>query len=337
MKQISSIIMLGAVFVCMGCRDMRPKAQDWVISAPEASALGVSCGLALALESPTARQAIAKFPQFDQALELFLDKAKIDPTLETGRVSAYLISRPGAKMPQSLASADDLASLAQTVFFQIAGFRDPKAVERMVTETFPPSGSLSMGGREYPLFVVFDVNNFHMRVFSDKEGRLWIGEMAALQELAKRHKFGDNSPVSRASEWVSGAGAIQGFIQPELMPSDMMQEFAKVVPAGIKGVAWSITPPDKGGQTVELDLVVTGAENAITQLKPWMQRLIAMASTLGGEGSKPPDTVQENNRMGIRCQFNKDQLADALKLIDLDNVIVLPKDANLSAPVKTKK
>jgi hypothetical protein len=335
MRQSLSIIALGAVSIYMGCRDMRPKAQDWVISAPEVSALGISCSLALALESPAAREAITKYPQFDQALELFLDKAKIDPTSETGRVSVYFMNRPGAKTVP--ASTDDLAGLAQTVFFQIAGFRDPKAIERMVIETFPPAGSLNMRGREYPLFVVFDVNNFHLRVFSDNEGRLWIGEMAVLEELAKRRGFGDNSPVSRASEWVSRAGAIQGFIQPELLPSDMMQELAKVVPPGIKGVAWSVSPPADGGQTVELDLVVTGAEDAIAQLKPWMQRLIAMASTLGGEGSRPPDTVQENNRMGIRCQFNKDQLADALKLVDLNNVIVLPKDAKLSAPAKTKK
>lgn len=324
------IIALGAVSISTGCREMRSKAQDWVLSAPEASALGVSCSLALALESPSVREAITKFPQFDQALELFLDKAKIDPASETGRVSAYLMSQPGAKNVP--ASPDDLASLAQTVFIQIAGFRDPKAIERMVIETFPPQGSLSMGGREYPLFVVFDFNNFHLRVFSDNYGRLWIGEMSALQELAKRRSFGDSSPVSRASEWVSRAGAVQGFIQPELLPSDMMQELAKVVPAGIEGVAWSVSPLETGGRMVELDLAVAGTEDAIAQLKPWMQRLIAMASTLGGEGSRPPDTIQENNRMGIRCQFNKDQLADVLKLIDLNNVIVLPKDARLLAP-----
>jgi len=335
MRNFLPIIALGAISIQMGCRDMHPKAQDWVISAPEVSALGVSCGLALALESQAVREAITKYPQFDQALELFLDKAKIDPTSETGRVSVYFMSRPSAKI--TAASANDIASLAQTVFFQIAGFRDPKAIERMVIETFPPSGSLNMRGREYPLFVVIDINNFHLRVFSDNEGRLWIGEMTALEELAKRRNFGDNSPVSRASEWVSRAGAIQGFVQPELLPSDMMQEIAKVVPVGIKGVAWSVSPPAEGGQTVELDLVVTGAEEAIAQLKPWMQRLIAMASTLGGEGFRPPDTVQENNRMGLRCQFNKDQLADALKLVDLNNVIVLPKDTKLSASAKTKK
>jgi hypothetical protein len=287
--------------------------------------------LALALESPAAREAITKFPQFDQALELFLDRAKIDPTSETGRVSAYFMGRPTKMAP---ATSDDLAALAQMTFIQIAGFRDPKAIERLVLETFPPEGSLSVGGREYPLFVVFDLNDFHLRVFSDNEGRLWIGDMAALKELAKRRSFGENSPVARATEWVSRAGAIQGFIQPELLPSDMMKNIAKVVPDGIKGVAWSISPPETGGQTVELDLVVTGAEDAISQLKPWMQRLIAMASTLGGEGGRPPDTVQENNRMGIRCQFNKDQLNDALKLIDLNNIVVLPKDGKLSAPAK---
>jgi hypothetical protein len=319
----------------MGCREMRSKAQDWVVSAPEVSALGVSCSLALALESPAVREAITKFPQFDQALELFLDKAKIDPASETGRVSAYLIGRPDAKIAS--AQVGDLTSLDQTVFIQIAGFRDPKAIERMVIETFPPQGSLNIGGREYPLFVVFDLNDFHLRVFSDSEGRLWIGEMAALRELAKRRSFDESNPVARASEWVSRAGAIQGFLQPEMLPSDTMQEIAKVVPPGIKGIAWSITPPEAGGQKVELDLVVTGAENAIAQLKPWMQRLIAMASTLGGEGGRPPDTIQESNRMGIRCQFNKDQLADALKLIDLNNVIILPKDTKTRPYAKAIK
>jgi len=331
MRQLLPIIVLGAISISTGCRETRSRAQDWVVSAPEASALGVSCSLALALESPSVRATITKYPQFDQALELFLDKAKIDPTSETGRISAYVMNRPGAKTAPT--SADELAGLlAQTVFIQIAGFRDPKAIERMVIETFPPHGSLNMGGREYPLFVVFDINNFHLRVFTDSEGRLWIGEMSALQELAKKRNLGDSSPISRASEWISRVGAIQGFIQPDLLPSDMMQDVAKVVPAGIKGVAWSLTPPEQEEHTVALDLVVTGSEDAISQLKPWLQRFIAMASTLGGEGSRPPDTIQEINRMGIKCQFDKDQLADALKLIDLNEVIVLPKDAKVLAP-----
>jgi hypothetical protein len=209
---------------------------------------------------------------------------------------------------------------------QINGFNDAKAVQRVIAETFPPEGALRVGSRELPLFVAMDINDVKIRVLSDMDGKLWIGDIAALQEMAKRRSIGGNSPVSRASEWVSPSGAIQGFVQPELIPKDVLRAFADVVPTGIKGLAWSLTPPYKNEQIIELDLVVTGTEESVAKLKPWMQRLVATASSLAEGTGRQLDTIQEQNRMGIRCQLKEDQLDNVLNLFDLKGFIAVPTD-----------
>ena len=307
----------------MGCRDVNSRAQDWVTSAPGKSAIGVSCHLGWILEMPEFRELVTRYPVFDQALELFLDKANIDPTSETGRVSVYALDIPG---PGSEVSTSGLRGMA---LMQIAGFRDSKAIQRVVAETFPPEGSLNMGGREYPLFVVLDINDVHIRVFSDGDGRLWIGDLTALEEMSKKRNIGTSGPIPRASEWIASSGAVQGFVQTELIPRDVLKDFADVIPVGINGLAWSITPTDRDNEIISLDLVVTGTEEAVAKIKPWMQRLFAAASTLAGEGANQPETVQEGNRMGIRCQFKQDQLSSALDAINLKDVIPIPTKTEL--------
>jgi hypothetical protein len=304
-----------------GCKDMRPKAQEWVLSAPEKTAMGVSCNLGWALEMPDTHKLIADYPIFDQALQLFLDKVKFDPSSETARFSLYVLDIPRIKN-------------VDNYLMQLDGFKDAKAVQRAIAETFPPEGTLRVGSRDLPLVVVLDINDVKIRVLSDMDGKLWIGDIAALQEMAKRHSIGENSPVSRASEWVSPSGAVQGFVQPELIPKDVLGAFADVVPAGIKGLAWSLTPPYKNEQIIELDLVVTGTEEAVGKLKPWMQRLVATASTLADGSGRQPATIQEQNRMGIRCQLKEDQLDDVLNLFDLNGFIAVPND--FPAPGKPK-
>ena len=321
MRFLIPVALLAVAF--MGCRGVSPRAEDWVASAPEKSVMGVSCHLGWMLEMPEFRQLVTRYPVFDQALELFLDRAKIDPASETGRVSVYALKIPN----MDTASANDLR---ETALIQIAGFRDPKAIQQVIAETFPPEGSLSMGGREYPLFVVLDMVldkiDIHIRMFTDGDGRLWIGDLAAFQDLSKKRQIGIDGPIPRASEWVSPSGAVQGFVQPELIPKDALKELAGVIPAGIKGLAWSFSPTQSDGQIISLDLAVTGTDEAVTKLKPWMQRLFTMASTLAGEGAGQPETVQEGNRMGIRCQFRQDQLSSALDMINLKDLIPIPAE-----------
>ncbi|MCL1892902.1 MAG: hypothetical protein FWG02_01530 [Holophagaceae bacterium] len=329
MRTIWIVLLLSVAIV--SCRDMQPKAQDWVVSAPEKTAVGVSCHLGWILERPDLRKLIANHPLFDQALELFLDRAQIDPSSETGRVSAYVIKIPDINSTNQ--SADSLRDMA---LIQIAGFRDPKAIQRVVVESFPPEGSLKIGNREYPLFVVLDFNRVQARIFSDSDGRLWIGDLSGLQELARRRNLGEGSSISQAFEWVAPAGVLQGFVQPELIPRDTFSGFSDFALEGIHGLAWAVSPSKKDEKLIDLDLVVTGTGESISKLKPWMQRLIALASSLSGNGARQPDTIQENNRLGIRCQFQQDQLGNALSLINLQEIVRIPIDGAFSAPPKSK-
>jgi hypothetical protein len=309
MRFLIPVLLIAATF--SGCRDMRPKAQEWVLSAPEKTVMGVSCKLGWLLEMPDTQKLIAGNPTFDQAFQLFLDKVLFDPDSETARLSFYVLD------VQNIKALDDY-------LIQIDGFTDAKAIQRVIAETFPPEGTLRVGSRELPLFVVLDINGAKIRVLSDMDGKLWIGDIAALQEMAKRRSVGENSPISRASEWVSPSGAVQGFVQPELIPRDILGAFANVAPDGIKGLAWSLTPPYENGQIIELDLVVTGTEEAVAKLKPWMQRLVATASSLTEGAARQPQTIQEGNRMGIRCQLGEDQLDNVLNLFDMKGFIAMP-------------
>jgi len=328
MRFLTPVALLAITSV--GCRDINPKAQDWVTSAPDKTTIGVSCHLGWILEMPDFRELVTRYPVFDQALELFLDKTKIDPTSETGRVSVYALDIPG---PGSEISPSGLRGMT---LMQIAGFRDPKAIQNVVVETFPPEGSLKLRGREYPLFVVLDINDIRIRVFSDGDGRLWIGDLTALQEMSKRRSIGTSGPVPRASEWISSSGAVQGFVQTELIPRDVFSNFADVIPAGINGLAWSLSQTQNDDQIINLDLAVTGTDEAVTKIKPWMQRLFATASTIAGEGAGQPETVQEGNRMGIRCQFRQDQLSSALDVINLKDLIPIPAKTEFPKSGKAK-
>jgi len=339
MKLLIPVALL-AILVA-GCRDMRPQAQDWMVSAPEKTILGVSGQLGWILEMPEFRKYITRYPIFDQALELFLDRAAIDPSSETARISLYVLNIPNDG--NTVTSAEDLRGLA---LIQIAGFRDVKAIQRVVVETFPPEYSLKIGGREHPLFVVLDFNQIRVRLFFDDSGRLWIGDLSALEEIAKKRRSGISDYLARASEWLPATGALQGFAQPELIPKHAFKELDAFIPAGIKGLAWAVTPVDKKGQAapatpqasqaagnalqafqaVNLDLCVTGTEDAVTNLKPWMQRVVAIASTLAGDGMMPPETIQEGARMGVRCQFKQDQLETALKMMNMEELIQAPID-----------
>jgi hypothetical protein len=273
---------------------------------------------------------VTRYPELDQALELFLDKAGIDPDSETGRISIYVLEHPNmGHLADSDVDAEDLQEMA---LMQIAGFRDAKAIQRVVAETFPPEGSLKLSGREYPLFVVMDINQAKIRLLSDDGGRLWIGGLAVFQEVAKRQAAGDMASIYRAAEWVSASGTMQGFVRPELLPKEAVEDFADLGINGIHGLAWSVSPMEKDGRAIALDLAITGDADAISRLKPWMQRVIAMTSSLAGDGARRPETIQEKNRMGIRCQFNEEQLGRTLNMLHLDEVIPFADGAGVSKP-----
>jgi hypothetical protein len=319
---LASAAALAAALASFGCRDMRPRSQEWVVFAPEKAIVGVSLHLGWTLERPEIREAMARYPVFDQTLEIFLDKVKLDPTSETGRASLYVLDLPA--LDAKISSLDDLRGMA---LVQLAGFRDPKAIQRVVVENFPPEGTLRMGGRDYPLFVFLDINNLRLRVFLDGDDRLWIGDLTALQWVAKRRFAGDSGPLARAAEWIQPSGAVQGFVQPELVPKEALGDLANAVPEGVRGLAWSMSTTEKGSEMVSLSLAATGTEEAIATAKPWLQRVAAALSAVSGEGAPPPETLQEKTRMGLKCQMRPEQMEKAFDIMKLDSAIVLPLDA----------
>jgi hypothetical protein len=238
----------------------------------------------------------------------------MDATSETVRASFYLLKilDPDQESPR----IDDLGGMA---LIQFAGFSDPKALQKTIVETFPPEGSLRMGGREYPLFAFFDINNVHLRVFIDGEDRLWIGDIALLSDVAKGRLVGGGAPLSRAAEWIQPSGALQGFIQPELVPKSAIEGYAEAIPPGVKGLAWSISTLEKDPESVSLTLSATGTEEAVVLMKPWMHRLTAAASTLAGEGAPPPDAFHEKTRLGLKCQVRLEHLGRVLDTVRPDS------------------
>jgi len=320
MRNLMIFVLLAVI--SFGCRDIRSKTQDWVASAPEKTAIGVSCHLGWILEMPDFRNFIAKYPLYDNALELFLDSAKIDPASETGRLSVYVL-----ELPNTDHAEPSINDLREMLLIQMAGFREPKIIQRVIMDNFSPEGSLRLGGREYPLFVVLDINNVKIRIVSDDNGRVWIGDIAALQETARKRGMGSSAYVSRASEWIPPSATIQGFVQPEFVSKDIFKDFADVIPPGIKGLAWSASPSQNNKQIVNLDLAITGTDDAVNKIKPWMQRIFVMASSLAnGDGTGQPETVQENNRMGIRCQFKQSQLSQVLNSLNLKGIVPISSE-----------
>jgi hypothetical protein len=321
-KLLPALAAAAAVVAASGCRDARPHSQDWVVSAPEKAIMGVSLHLGWTLERPEIREAMARYPVFDQALEIILDKVKIDPASETARASLYLLDVPAAG-----GRAMSLGALRGTALVQLAGFMDPKGVQRVVAETFPPEGSLRMGGREYPLYVFLDMNDLRLRVFLDGDDRLWIGDATDLQLVAKRRFAGESGPLARAAEWVQASGAVQGFVQPGLVPREAMGGMADAMPAGVKGLAWSVSTTERDPEAIVLNLAATGTEDAIAAAKPWLHRLAAAASAVVGDGAPPPETLQEKTRMGLKCQMKQDQMEKLFEMADLGSAIALPLGA----------
>jgi hypothetical protein len=329
---IAALAMLAmlaiAPFASLGCRGMGPRPQEWVVCAPEKAMLGVSLHLGWTLERPEVRDFIARYPVFDQTLEIFLDKVKMDPASETARASLYVLDIPGPDA--EMASPGDFRGM---ILVQVAGFTDPRAVHRAVVENFPPEGSLRVGGREYPLFVFFDINGLHLRVFIDGDDRLWVGDAAALQGVANRRFVGDSAPLAKAAEWIQASGAVQGFVQPGLLPKDILGGAPYAIQAGIKGLAWSVSTVEKDAQALSLSLAAAGTEEGIAAARPWAQRLAAMASAASGGGAPPPETLQEKTRMGLKCQIGPEQMDAITDMVArLDQAIALPLGAAAFKP-----
>jgi hypothetical protein len=297
--------LLGAGF--LACHPRQPKTPDWVATAPASTVMAVSGTAGWILEQPNFQTFLERFPMAEQTLDLFLKRAHINPHQETGRISFFLLNLP---VKDGAGAKPDPADF----LLQLGGFKDPAALQMALADAFPTEGSLPINGREWPLFVLLDINQYHIRAVSDHEGRIWLGELGALTRLGSGRMPARN-PVARSAEWINGGAPFQGYLRPqgllEGVAAHLPGDLARNLPQGIEALAWSVTP-GQGQELHRFELAISGSREGILQVAPWLQRFVAAATALPGAAGRPPEILQENGRIGLRAQLTPEQVNTAL-------------------------
>lgn len=292
--------------LAMGCRAKHPRVPAWVASAPARSQMALSGQAGWLLEQPQFQKLIAQYPLAEQSLDLFLKKARINPHDETGRMTFYAMDLKLEK------GSPNVESQAPNFLLQFGGFKDPKALQWAIAESFPPEGALQIKGLEMPLHVVMDYNQLHIRVLVDQAGNLWLGDLSALTALESAGQLPPRHPVIAAASWINGAAPIQGFLRPQDILKDLSGrlpgDLAKELPQGIDCLAWSVTPGTGPNALHRLEIAITGTREGILQVTPWLQRLVAVANSVQTPSSQAPELLQETTRAGLRCQLTQEQL-----------------------------
>lgn len=298
-------VALALVLGLAGCGRQRAKGPDWVASAPVGSVVVMSGQAGWLLEQRSFQAYLEKFPYADQTLDLFLKKARINPHEESGRITFYVLGFPKSGSP------------APDFLIQLGGFKDQASVHMAIAEAFPAEGSLPVRKRELPVYVILDVNQYHIRAVADPAGRIWLGELRSLAKL-DAGTFPPRHPALAATEWINAAAPFQGLIRtrPILdgLSGDVPPELARNLPQGIEALAWSVTPGNPGRNGLHrFELAITGSPEGVVQVAPWVQRFVAVASSLqGGQPSQAPEILQERQRIGLRCQLTGEQINQAL-------------------------
>lgn len=262
--------------------------------------MAVSTQAGWAIQQREFQNLLGRFPMAEQTLDLFLKRARINPGGETGRISLYITDlKIKASLPQKGVEGSSF-------LLQLGGFRDPKNLLLAITEAFPMEGSLRVGTRDLPLYVLLDYNQFHMRLLLDEQGRIWIGDLPALAALAKAPTLAP--AAQRAVEWIDRKAPIQGLLLPESLLGQPSEGFAHALPKGIQALAWSVTPGSSKDASHAFELAITGTPEGIRQISPWIQRLVAFIGSVSGAPSRPADVLEEKARVGLRAQLNASQL-----------------------------
>lgn len=294
----------AVMVVALACGRRHAAGPDWVASAPAGTVVALSGQAGWLLEQQSFQTYLAKFPYADQTLDLFLKKARINPHQESGRINFYVMSFPEGKTPPDF-------------LIQLGGFRDQRAVQLAIAEAFPAEGSLPVRKKELPIYVILDINQYHIRAVADPAGRIWLGELRTLAKL-DAGTFPPRHPVPNAAEWINAGAPFQGFIRTrpllEGLSGNVPPELARNLPQGIEALAWSVTPGNAGKNGLHrFELAITGSPEGIVQVAPWVQRFMAAASSLqGGQAGQAPEILQERNRIGLRCQLTGEQINQAL-------------------------
>ena len=299
-----------ALLAAPACGNRKGKAPEWVLTAPAPTVMALSGSMGWLLEQPQFRNLLERFPLAQQSLDRFLQRARINPRQETGRISFYVLS--AAPQPSDF-------------LLQLGGFRDPASLNVALSEDFPAEGSLRVQGRELPLFVVLDLKPRHIRALVDPEGRVWLGDLGA---LARLDAGCGPDPIQASAQWINGGAPFQGFLKPQsFLWARPPSQWARDLPQGMDALVWSVTPGAGPNPLLRFELAITGCPDGIRQAAPWLQRLVAAASALQGGPAQAPEIIQEARRIGLRAQLTQEQLNLALAKLT-------PETGDGTAPVR---
>lgn len=309
---IPAAVALACLSFAAACRT-KPRVPAWVSAAPADCMAAVSGEAGWMLSQKELQSLVSRDPLVERALDLFLQKARINPRTETGRVTFHALGLPG-KAPGD--GAQGLKQGLEHVLVQLNGFKDPAALISALAESFPQEGSLRIQDREWPLYVILDVEaggvKAHLRAASDERGQIWIGALESLNRLAASQGLGALPEAGLAAEWIDPKAPFQGFLQPEVLLSGLRKNvdsgLVKDLPRGIRALFWSVTPPAEKDQPVRFELALAGTPEGIDQVTPWLQRLVAAANAVQNAPGAAPVLLQEKRRVGLRCALSTEQL-----------------------------
>jgi hypothetical protein len=185
-----------------------------------------------------------------------------------------------------------------------------------LAESFPQEGSLRIQGRDWPLYVILDVETggtkAHIRAASDERGQVWIGSLEALTHLAAKEGLGAEPDAALAAEWINSRAPFQGYLQPDALLGGLRKHLEgsiiKDLPQGVRALFWSITPGEEKDQPVRFELALAGTPDGINQVTPWLQRLVAATNAIQAAPGAAPELMQEKRRVGLRCSLTAQQL-----------------------------
>jgi|GEM_PF-353114 len=307
------LIPAAAALACLSfASSCRPKyhVPAWVAAAPADSLASISGEAGWMLSHKELQSFISRDPVVERALDLFLQKAHISPRLETGRVTFHILG-----MPQK--GDGTLQKGLEHVLIQLNQFKDPAALVGALAESFPQEGSLRIQGRDWPLYVILDLETggtkAHIRAASDEKGQVWIGSLETLARLAAGASLGTLPDAALAAEWISPRAPFQGYLQPEALLGGLTRNLEgsilKDLPQGVHALFWSLTPAQDPDQPIRFELALAGTPDGINRVSPWLQRLVAAANAVQTpQGGTPPELMQEERRVSLRCRLTPQQL-----------------------------
>jgi hypothetical protein len=300
----SILLCLALVSLVAGCRDRRAE-PEWLRSAPGSAPAAISCPVGWTMDRTHLRAALGHHPEAARALERFLERTRIDPR-DPGRVTFYL-ARPEGPASASTPPEAAGAGRAPDLVVMLSDFANPGQLQAAIADAFPlAAGEIT----DPPHYSVLDLPPFRFRALVDREGRIWLGDLDALTRMGSiRPRY--RGELAAALARIGPAAWFQGFILPEPLLTDttagLPGELARSLPHGVAALAWGLTPGPDPAAPNHFELTLTGPRGAIQHSAGWFERLLAAAAAMPGTPAPSADLLQENHRLGMRCQLSQEQ------------------------------